>query len=401
MDFYYIVSVVIFLLSLLDFTQINRKTKDNAMWLIFIILVLVGGLRWSIGFDWEQYKSHFYASEFSNIFNYDRYSYGAGVGSGYERLEPGFVFLNASIKYVFKDFHWYNLIICSFIQFSYVRFCKRNFKDHALLAYAIFAIAISFMWFPKRTELSIAILMWAFDFMRHRELKPFLITIAIASSIHMQCLLVVPLYWVGYYTFPWYAYLLAYWIIWFFGVIVQEYIPMFIDMLPIDSSVLVVAEAADKLSDYAEYGDGNVTIEGNLFAVALYRFIYLTIFILFIKKSILDKRLIKEDNDENLWMRTVLNIVMIYYTITYSTQIGMRLLARIADPMCNYVTIVYIYSLIILLKSHNKDYRKLAILWYFLFTLKDFRHIADNPYFLNANVPYKTIFDYGISLFGF
>lgn len=376
--------------AIINFVDNTERNMNNYTKFILIILVLVGGLRWSVGFDWDQYLDHFNHSHFYNIFSYDRY------GDGREVLEPGFVFINAIVNTLFGEFWIYNLIICTFIQYSYLRFCKKLFPDYYLLCYAFIMMATS-LWFPKRTELSIAILLWAYIYIKEQNLKKFIITVIIASSLHLQCLVVFPLYWIGRFKFPWYYYLVYYWFIYFSSSQMQDFVPTILESFKIDTGMFYIEEAVSKANFYAEkYVDNLDSVD--IFVASLYTFIYLTVLVLFIdkerkrfpQKSEWKKFVFVEPNESYFWSNTILNVSMVYFTLYFTMYSSFRVLGRLADPMYPFVTLLYLYSIVLMLRSKGL-LRTIAIVWFVLFALKDIRHIADSPYFKDANIPYKTI----------
>lgn len=366
MDLYITIHVLVFLSLIFELAPLSVKKKIMILWCVFF--TLFGGLRWRTGGDWYQYYGHFLFSDWSNIFNYDRY------GNGAETLEPGFVFFNVLIKSLFGEFYIYNLIVVGFIQFTYYKFCNYFFPMRPLMTYCYLMLMASY-YFPVRAGLSIGICMWAWRYIKERKLYPFLLVVAIATLIHNQAIVLLPAYWFGNLRLKNFWYLSFYMAFVAFYMVFQQYF-----------TLLMLASGGD----IAEKAYAYTQNETDGFQGACYmgwglNFLFLITYLYIRKKC---KLLI--DN----WYHCLLNAFMIYMLIIIIFQEGMGDLARLASTFFPAQCILFMYSMNYFFQRKKKIFRFAALSFFLAYYVYKMPSIWSGYFFEDTCVPYKTIFDY-------
>lgn len=159
--------------------------------LVTIQLSLVAGLRdVNIGIDTRNYEIIFKNASLMNL--KDILKYPTEVEKGYMILQ------NLSFK-LFPDFNVF-LILVSFIFISSVAILIYRNSYEPCLSF-IFFIGLGFYTFSMtgiRQTLAIAIILFSFEFIKKRKLIPFLLIVALASTIHTSALIFLPAYFIAY-----------------------------------------------------------------------------------------------------------------------------------------------------------------------------------------------------------
>ena len=368
MELYYTIHILLFFSCIFELSRTKSKKKIIIIfWCIFF--TLFGGLRWKIGGDWEQYYNHFQNCEWSNIFNYDRY------GNGVETLEPGFVFINATIKYIFGEFYWYNLIIVGFIQYTYYKFTLEFSPKYPILMYA-FLMLLASAYFPVRAGLALGVVYWSYKYIRERNLKKFLLIVLCAGMIHYQCFIILPFYWVGHIKLNFLIASIIYLLFIISARLFQEYFIILSAIIGGD-----IGEKALSYSDFETEGFKGPSYLGwalNYFFLCIYFYIR------------------KRGNYQNdIWYNTLINIFIAYNGLFIIFSSGMGDLTRLASAFFPAQAILFLFS-INYFSSINKKYAKLAILFYILYYSYKITGVGSGYFFESTCIPYKTIFDYNI-----
>ena len=367
MEFYYILYYSLFFSLIGEILPIKQKKYIIAVWCV--IFTIIGGLRWRIGGDWDQYYDHFLFSKWSNIFSYDRY------GNGQEKLEPGFVFVNVFVKSIFKTFYAYNLLLCCFIQITYYKFANYFFPKHPLLCYCYLMIQASYI-FPVRAGFAIAIVFWCWKYIKEQKLKKYIFTIFAAFLIHNQAIVLLPCYFLRYLKIKSVYLLIAYPIIAIFAFKFQSY---FTQM-----ALLFSGSIAEKAQMYTEWQTEGLSKASNYTGWIL-NYFFLCVY-LFIRK--------KERKERSDFYNTLVNAVMVYNTIFMVFSSGMGDFARLASQYFPAQCILFINSILFFYK-YKKGYIKVCTVVFLLaYLLYRIPSLWSGPFFMDSSVPYKTIFDF-------
>lgn len=369
MELYY--TIFSFLLFSVVFERCSTKAKHYVLFMWGVFFTLFGGLRWEIGGDWAQYHDHFLNSNWSNIFNYDRY------GNGMDTLEPLFVFLNALVKSIFGTFYWYNILCCAFIQYTYIYACKYYSPSRPLIMY-IFIMLMGGSYFPVRAGLSIAICVWAYQMIKEKRLKAFLLIMFLAFNIHHASIIFLPAYWLGKIKLKpinIYGILLIFAVA---GYVFQDFFTALSAMLGGDMGEKALFYTMNQTENY---DDAKLSIVAESLTF-LFLWGYIKV------------RSLTRNQQEEYWINTLVNCFFIYNAIAYVFIYGMGDLTRLASYYFFAHAILFV-TLLSRLKHYGKLFSILGYTFFILYMGWQVTKIGNGFYFKAANIPYKTIFDYG------
>lgn len=152
--------------------------------LSFLPLFIVSALRYDVGQDYF----FTYVPIFDSV---------ANTGS-YENVEKGYILLNKFVLLFTKDYSGIfiltSLIGCYFI-------FKAIFQQSKIPAMSIFIYVTSTFYFISmnlvRQSITISIFFYSIKFIKEKKLKSYLITILIASTIHLTALIFIPIYFIA------------------------------------------------------------------------------------------------------------------------------------------------------------------------------------------------------------
>lgn len=367
MDFYYILLFGILFCGIFELS--NNRTKKTVIIILCVILTLIGGLRWHIGNDWDQYEGYFYELDsLSKIFGVQR-------GGGDISLEPGFVFLNSFVHIVFGEFYYYNLIICAFIQFTGYRLSYKISPRHPILFYICYNL-MTYNLTPVRSGLSFAICCWAYPMIMEQKLKKYLLIVACAVSVHMQVLVFLPAYWIGKVHIK-FKYLI---IILVLSIIIGN---IFKDYLLLAAS-FIGGDISERASAYADFGADYIITKQLKFINYITPFFFLCIY-QYVKK--------KTQNENDEWWNFLLYGFVIFNLIKFIFTGGAVELARMQKMYSLVNVILFVYSITYFLNQYRVK-RLLIYLFFYIYLSWQITKITGDYFFEDSNIPYKTIFDY-------
>lgn len=370
MELYYIIFSLVFISCIFEFASNNTKKKVVLIWCI--VFTIFGGLRWKTGGDWEQYYNYFINCSWNNIFNYDRY------GDGKSILEPGFVFFNVLVKTLFGEFYIYNLIICAFIQYTYYKMCYKFTPNFPILLYAYLMINTS-NYFPVRAGFSLAVVYWAYMYIKEKKLKGFLIITTIATLIHNQCIILLPFYWLGKIKFNYITFTGLYILSIIGGYLFQDYIVML--------SISLEGDIAEKLYHYTQFETEGKT-GANYMSWGL-NYIMVIAYLYYLKKAKLSK-------DSWSWTNELIVMSIAHSCMYIIFSEGMGDLTRLATMLLPAKAILFVVCFTYFAKSKSIVLKTGSICFIIAFMIYRLTRLCDWYYFEIVNVPYKNIFDYNI-----
>lgn len=183
---------VLFLLICLSFHyDICGKTKHRDQWylVILIIFILLAGLRYRLGIDTSRYLFSFYHS-YPTI---DKFSF----NDYYIGKDPLYALLNSIVRSLGGRFYMVQLIDAAFVNYMILRYFKKHSEYIFTCAFFFFLISYVYLLFEiVRANFSIAICLYAIDYMQEKKwLKGYLLLL-IATMFHAQTLvfLFLPLF---------------------------------------------------------------------------------------------------------------------------------------------------------------------------------------------------------------
>lgn len=365
MSLYYTIYAIFLVFVLVELSSSSSlKRKLMVCWCIFF--VIFGGIRWGVGNDWDQYYDHFQQSQWDNIFNYDRY------GNGVETLEPGFVFLNILVKSLFKEYYFFNIIVLIIIEYGIYRFCLKFGQNHPWIPFTMFNLAVLF---PVRAGLSIGICYYAYEKIRDKKLMQYLLIVGIASLIHYQCIVLIPLYWLGKIRLK-NTYVIALYVLFAFStMLLQKYFIAF--------TILFGGDIAEKAQAYTQFETEGA--QGASYMGWILNFFFLLIY-LFVGKKMKIR--------DNEWYNLLINGFLVYMLIMFAFQDGMGDLARLASMYFPVQVILFTNAFCYFVNNYKGLYRTIAFVFVLAYFIYKWAGLCDGYYFESANVPYRTIFFY-------
>ncbi len=185
MHIYYIVFLILSALALLSMVT-NRTLKFSCLVFASFILILLSGFR-EAGVGLDDFN---YISLFTNIHNYLDFSEGK-VNYDYKhiRMEPGFVMLNALLRYISEHYMLLFLVV-STISVSLNSYNFYKYTKYPVLAFIIY-YAHNFLHkdiTQLRAGIASAIILLAVDSVEKKRFYTTLKYILIAFSFHMSAL---------------------------------------------------------------------------------------------------------------------------------------------------------------------------------------------------------------------
>lgn len=371
METYYIIYILLMLTSAFELSKPMVKKVVIIGWCFF--LTFFAGLRWGVGPDWDSYLDIFRQSEFDNIFSYDRY------GNG-ELLEPVYVFLNASIKFLFGEYYIFNIFCAGFLQYTYYKASLHFLPSSPIIGYG-FIVLFSGL-FPARASLATGVLFWAYRCIEKREIIKFLIFMSLSVSIHMKAIIFLPFYWAGKVKLKWYVFIIVYVLIVVLYIQFQQQISLIATML--DSS----GSAGERFAKYT-----NVETEG--FNGLSYAGVALNLFLISVYLYLREIKYIKNQQ----WYNALLNMYLVSMCIYALFSEGMGDLARLATIFTLAQSILLVSAINYFAHHRVFLFRFGAIAFYIAYYVYRTIQATSGYFFKDAYTPYKTIFDYNMSIF--
>lgn len=190
MEFYLLIWLGLVYCSFFDITNMRVNKKYVFIFYFFCMFILLGGIRYQVGTDWEQYYNYFVVNNrYIDFFNEIDYTY-----------EAGYRLLNYIVKNVSDSFNVFLLIFTSIICFlkykSILSYTKLPLIV-LLLNYAYFLGDI----FNIRQSLGVAITIYSVRFVLEKNLLKFILTIIIATLFHRTAIVFLLAYWLYYKEF--------------------------------------------------------------------------------------------------------------------------------------------------------------------------------------------------------
>lgn len=365
MAFYYTIHALVLCCILIEITN-NERLKTIVLWFWVIFFSTLGGLRWEIGSDWDQYYYYFENCEITEMFSTIRY--------GNDYLEPGFVLLNAISRFLFKEYYIYNFILSFFYQYSIYKISKRYSPQYPILMYAFIMTYTGVASYGAvRAGLAAAIIFWSYQYIEKKDFKRFLVIVFIASSIHVLALVILPFYWAGKIKLNYLNATLVYFVVAFTAVLFQKYFVLL--------SMIIGGNISYKAEVYS-MGETEGFNSASSYGWILYYF--LLVLFLYMRKYYKNQR----------FYNTLLVLYLTQRSIMMIFGEGMGDLTRLASGLGPVFPILFIFSVTVLLEKKVLVLKSLALVIFISVTIFNYNRICGSYYFEDAYVPYKTIFDF-------
>lgn len=364
---------VLFLLLCLSFRyDICGKTKYRDQWylIILIIFILIAGLRYRIGIDTPRYMFRFY-HEYPTVsmFSFEDYYIGK---------DPFYVFLNSVVISLGGRFYIVQLIEAAFVNILVLNYIKKHSEYIFTCAFFYFLLLyISIMMEAMRAGFSIAICLYANDYMQKKKWVKGYLLLLIASMFHAQtlALYVIPLLlFLRFNKRGIIVLLLAY----IGGQILQQSIGDYVFLLEGNEHL------EDKVSGYAvsdNYGENNKNM--NYFIVRIFLPIVYSLFSLWYSK-----RYSRNENLKRFEPFIMLGLMFVM------VQASFVIAYRYVDYYKVYFALFYAETFVCMIKRSVRlkaglAYVKSAII--FLPLMINVLHFFDNRYYPYSSVITKSV----------
>lgn len=165
----------------------TRNIRVNSSVVAIILFFVFFAFRGFIFSDWISYYSFFQDCTWSDLFGYR-----LGSVTSYE---PGFTLLCLICKSIFKDYFFFQFVVCLIDTVLLLRFFRGRVDNVALALLLVFVFdGLGMFVNLLRNSIAIMIFLNAIDFIRDRKPLPYFAMCTLAMSFHMTALVYFPLY---------------------------------------------------------------------------------------------------------------------------------------------------------------------------------------------------------------
>jgi len=180
MIFYITLSLVVFCFFPFDFPgkgSIYSKNTDIFKKILFILFgvlfIILGGVRWLTGTDWNNYSSFFLENnDWESFVSY--------------RFEPGFTFLNFAIKQISDSYTLY-LFVFSVLVIVFKLKCIKKISIYPFLSLFLYVCFYQADIMAVRNALGVSILLMSIPLIEENKKREFFFIVLLATSIHYSC----------------------------------------------------------------------------------------------------------------------------------------------------------------------------------------------------------------------
>lgn len=193
MFFYISIFIILGFTLYLDYIYDIPILKKIIYVTLVIFFILLAGLRWETGTDWDTYYVFFRRSGSYNTLHFEK------------TMEIGFRYLNFAIRNTLHTFTWF-LLVCAIIIISLKAYYLKKYLPLFFLGlflyYAYFFADIFFV----RQSLAISITLVSTRYIIKRKFFYFLTLVLLATSIHTAAIIFVFAYWMYPLRIPGYIF---------------------------------------------------------------------------------------------------------------------------------------------------------------------------------------------------
>lgn len=258
---YYFIIFVFLAFSLLMQTDIKKSNVRLLKVFSFVLVLIIGGLRFQVGADWEAYE----------LFFLDLNSWEDVVSSRFEKL---FVLLNYGVKLIYNSYSFFIFILFLFsfsLKYSYIKkYSPDVFISLIVYLYTIFLI---YDINGLRQGIALGLSMLSLKYIIERKLINFAVIITIACFFHTSAIIFYPFYFLARININNKKVFLTLITIILFAMPLRYFFQ--------NSSFFQIMMETDSFSHYSAYTDGDsYKLNIPIFSVAVFQ--RLIIFILFL-----------------------------------------------------------------------------------------------------------------------
>jgi hypothetical protein len=371
---YYILAFSIFIFSVYDISRERNIAKSNILLGQFIffsftlLLIVLGGIRWERGTDWQNYYNFFMMNT-----TWEEYSNGNGGEGTFEVL---YAFLNFFVK-IFSNSYTTFLCVLSFLVIILkYNIIKKVGLYPALSFYLFFCTNIGDI-FPVRQSLAISMLLTSIYFIQKKKMLPFVCIVLIASLIHNSAILWIFSYYIYNKNFSSIFIIISLILSFLIGLNGRIVFSQIINILlmPLESSGRIVSRIIYYTFDYS---NSSFSINQVVISV-IKRMLFIPIFLIIRNK-------IKNNND-NKYILGLFNLYFFGNAIYLLFINDLTVFQRMTSPYLLLEIFIFPSLLKIIKKRYYKYLFLFILLLYGLLKL----YTALNTY--DVFIPYRSVFN--------
>lgn len=365
---YYLLFFLLALCVVLSATA-SKKQTFFLTFISFVLVVLFQGLRWERGTDWDPYYYMFY-------FPADPKWY----------YEYGWYQFNHLVYELTGSFTVRLVVESAAILLLYLRFAKYiGLHNTSAIVLSCFASSI----FPVRFALASGIVLNSYQYLIDKNIWKYVLLILLASTIHMACLLVLPIYF-----FPRRSFELRTLLGLYFSSIIFSYASnTVLSYLILFNSILgagMDSDLQDKVGGYLEEGISDYSVRSvlSIFLSYINAAFFIWLFWFFLNKMKRNEKIISTIKGKQMINKytVLLNLYVFGLCLNRIVQFSVPYLSRIGILISAGFTWM-------LLMGIEKLYPKQKCLLYFVWVLYIFiiYYSILNGQYHKLFVPYKSI----------
>ena len=180
MIFYFALFLLFFLLSFLDIENVKTSVKTRFYILSILLLIVLSGLRWKTGTDWDMYYYYF-----TTYKSFDEFNNGQ-----FEFLYSSYAYIIKSLTNSYSVF----LLVTSIFIIGFKAIMFRKLEPYFLVClFAFYAIYMGDL-FPVRQNIAISIALLSFYFIIKRQKLAFVISVIVATFFHNSAIILLAAY---------------------------------------------------------------------------------------------------------------------------------------------------------------------------------------------------------------
>ena len=351
MTIYLIILGLLVLFGFLDIIRLRENQKVIFIFVIFILFILLDGLRWETGTDWKVYRDFF-------------------LNNSKEKwmvFEPGYVLIN---KIIYSISGNYSVFLIFFAFLTYSLYFK-SITDYAI--YPLITILFFYCYFigymgMNRQHIALAICLFSFRYIVSKDFWKFFLCVALAALFHRTALIFLVTYFLNR-SIPPYSLLLGLIIVYLLNPVIASLIKPFVSAMP--------SQIAYRLNGYLESEAMNSTF-GIIMGTLKRALIFLPLY--------LNKNWLKEKYpDIELMLNIYFLSLLIYVLFNNSVQVF------VSRGNLYFGTLFEIFLIPFFLVIVKKAFSQLVV--YFLFIIFAMLTLIKSiSVFYDLFVPYKGLF---------
>lgn len=365
--------LIIFVLLLSIYYDINGNEKNKNLWFIIIqfILIVVAGIRYRIGSDTTNYLFNFY-HEYPLLSDFSFEDYPIGK-------DPFYVLINSFIKSLGGRFYIVQFVQATIVILLLFKYIKKH--SNSIFTCVFFLIITSNYFYYcmeiMRGGISVVICLYANDYIIERKWIKGYILYAISVLFHIQAVLILltPLLFFLRFNKKGIIILMGALVV---GRVVQSKLLDIINMMDLDGSIKLKASSYALDDAYGQSG-GNL----NFLIVFIFPMLIYSLLCLYYSKK-------------DRWCDTLIKIqpfVMIG-TLFLIIQLNVQIAYRYVDYYTAYILIYMSEQFVSFFRNkrfgRGLSYFRVFVFFLPFFFLTGYRFYKDYPF---RYLPYSTIFD--------